>query len=252
MIQQSVDDFLSCLFQELNQREDYIIDSNTQKIALISTPRSGSSLFCDLLQKSNQLGEPREWINLRYIAAYAKLTGTGEVNIRDYIDFIIQKTTTKNGFFSINFHVSQYTELKNKGIDIFALNFDKIYYIYREDKLAQAYSLAKANLTDQWSSTNLVNSQSGDLTISNHQVIRSLLEIVSSEDYYHQHLENRCNMAFSYEDFSRLDGTEAFERLFYDLGIDFNLHPESILKRQSNEADKLNIEKLKNYLLGTK
>lgn len=72
-------------------------------------------------------------------------------NFQNYLDFVLKKTTSLNGIFAVNFHVDQYQNLlRNHRIDLFKLNFDRVYYLSRRDKLGQALSLTKAIITDQW------------------------------------------------------------------------------------------------------
>ena len=57
-------------------------------IALLSTPRSGSSLLGDRIINTQQLGTLREWINPRHMRAYLQVTGEKQLNLTRYLDLI--------------------------------------------------------------------------------------------------------------------------------------------------------------------
>ncbi len=50
------------IFENLNNKPDYPANKKITKIALLATPRSGSNLFCDVLERTNQFGMPQEWV----------------------------------------------------------------------------------------------------------------------------------------------------------------------------------------------
>lgn len=250
MKQKTTDDMLVDVFSDLDKRPDFPVKEIRKKVAFVSTPRCGSSMFCDILLKTGMVGDPKEWINIRYLNAYAKYLGK-RLTISQYLDFIFRKTTSSNGIFSINFHVDQYLRmLGNNKFDVFTLNFDKSYYLYRKEKIDQAYSLAKAIITDQWSANAGPVNNAQEIMLGKRAMLESLLLIGEWEEYYHNVMKTRIDREYFYEDFSSLDTTSAFTEVLADLGIS-NLKQSwtTSLVRQRNDQDLSEIASLKEYLL---
>lgn len=244
----SIDDSMAGLFTYLNGLPDNINAENGRKVAIISVPRSGSSLFCSLLQETNKVGYPLEWICKGFMEGYARHLEVGNFEVASYLDFIAKKTTTDNGVFSVHFHVDQYIELLDSGYDIFSLGFDKIYYVYRKEKIDQAYSYAKALITNQWASHLEVVTKI-DQKISISQVLSALVTISKSEEFYDKNLKDRVDREYCYEDFSFLETTTAYGEVLNDLEIfDHNSLLKTYMKKQSTSSDQAEIMKIKEYL----
>ena len=123
-------------FKQLNERAD---SKNVDKsILIISTPRCGSTLYCDVLSDLNMIGQCKEWFNMRYISAYATFKGISNINFQEYLHFLKLKTTNNTGVFSVNVHVEQYIDLLKHNLDIAELGFDCVVYLSRKNKIAQA------------------------------------------------------------------------------------------------------------------
>ncbi len=175
------------------------------KIAVISTPRCGSKLFCESLASTGRFGQPREWMNPRYLKAYAQVFGVKDVTARDYLRFVMSKTTTANGVFTLNFHVEQYMSWRKKGIDLLDLKFDKLFYVFRKDKLAQALSLAKARLTDQWTAGIEPRRNVAAPEIKTSAILRALHDLSVQEEFYDAHLARHVDCTYCYEDYAASD-----------------------------------------------
>jgi len=244
----TTDELLLDKFYELDKNQDFPVKDIQQKVAFISTPRCGSSMFCDILKGTGKVGLPQEWINMRYISAYAKYRGTSNINMEEYLNFIFRKTTSSNGVFSINFHIEQHADMLKHNFDVFTLNFNHAYYLFREEKIDQAFSLAKASLTDQWSSTTkAVNEVKGE--IGRERILQSLMHISQSEQYYNDNLKGRITKEYAYEDFSSLTTTNVFNEIMTDLKItDVERSWATSMEKQQNKTDIVELTKLKNYL----
>ena len=236
---------------DLDKRPDFPIAEIQKKVAIISTPRCGSSLFCDVLHKTGKVGYPNEWISKFVTAHYAKYFGLDEGNIdfRWYLDFIFRKTTSSNGVFSINFHVLQYQHmLELNKVDLFDLNFDKCYYLFRKEKIDQAYSHAKAAITDQWSS-HIKPSKGVQGAMDGEMVLVMLTNLMRMDKYYYLNIKPRVDREFFYEDFSALNTTKAFNTVLFDLSIkDCESVWETSFKRQTNSKDVSELSDFKKYL----
>jgi len=249
MKSKTTDEKLLDLFSDLDKQHDFPVRELQKKVAIISTPRCGSSMFCDILRKTGVIGTPLEWVNMRYLGAYSKYFELNNIDMSQYLDFIYRKTTSPNGIFAINFHIEQYVEMLKHKFNIFDLNFDKSYYLFRKEKINQAYSLAKASITDQWSfdtkSTNELKSK-----IGREKILQALIQISRSEDYYYdKNMKSFIDKEYFYEDFSSLDTTSTFSEILCELEIPpSKTHWTTSMKKQSKEEDWSELNTLKEYL----
>lgn len=146
----TTDDLLVGLFEELKTRPD---SASPQKgLLVLSTPRSGSSLYCERLSNTQSVGQCLEWFNFRYMQAYQRVMNVNTIHFPDYFDFIKRKTTLNTGVLAVNAHIDQYIALLEKGLDLMSIDFSAVIYLSRRDVTAQAVSLAKATKSDKWSS----------------------------------------------------------------------------------------------------
>lgn len=244
----TTNEILESLFRELMEKDSFSGEVTT-KIALISTPRCGSSFFCDTLRNSERVGFPAEWINLRYFDAYAKVLDLGSnVDLGTYLNFIFSKTTTSNGIFSINFHIEQYLEMKKRGFDVTTLGFDKVYYLYRKDKLAQAHSLIRAAITDQWTADASGVKDFDEEKVSRSHLLQALSALANQEEEYTRQLKHLVSREFAYEDFSGPESAAIFQSLFTDLDLGEIDVPESRMQKQSKGQEKKSIASFKRWL----
>ncbi|GHF23236.1 hypothetical protein GCM10017044_17130 [Kordiimonas sediminis] len=194
----------------------------TKFYCLVSTPRSGSKLFCDMMTSTGLAGDPKEWVNIRYIREFWKQTAGQQGKFQKYLDTLIPQTTTENGVFALNLHVDQHQFLLKNKINIFKrIKFDKIYYLRREDKIAQAISLAKARATDVWGSSTRKPADYDQkvAAITNAAILQELQRLVAWEEIAHSGMQ-QFDGVFNYEDFAFDPEQVAYRRIFDDLGID--------------------------------
>ena len=90
---------LEQIMAELCRRPDRGVAPRV-RIAVLSTPRCGSTMFCDGMTQTGALGEPLEYFNPRYIAAFSRVTGQRQVNLQQYKTLVENKTVSENGVFS--------------------------------------------------------------------------------------------------------------------------------------------------------
>ncbi len=246
----TTDEILVDIFTELKQKPDTSYNGKIKKIAIISTPRCGSTMFSDTLYQSGLFGNPKEWINLRYIEAYGKVFGKSDIKLDEYMDFLIRKTTTDNGVFSINIHVHQHEHMIHQNIDILKLGFDKLFYIFRKDKIAQAYSYRKGFLTDKWTSNTEASNdiEVEDILIS--KVLYFLSKLAQEEEFYKKHLQHLVHKEYFYEDFSSPNGHKVFKDLLNECDIEFpkTLNLSTTLRKQSKNIDSKKIQEIREYL----
>lgn len=243
-----LDDWYCKQFEKLAAKSPYR-NSPCKKIAIISTPRCGSTFICESLSKSGKFGDPSEWLNPRRMAVYARYFGFSQLHLQNYLEFVMARTVTENGIFTLNFHIDQYMYWKDQNFDPLSLGFDHIIYLYRRDKVAQAYSYAKALVTDQWRSTMEPIQTVEASKISNLQILNALNMQCIWDEIYANHLAQYVRTTFCYEEVVNKPA-EYFHDILMACGIDhddiciFN----SGLEVQRREEDQARIEEFHRYL----
>jgi LPS sulfotransferase NodH len=169
---------------------------------ILSTPRSGSSLFYELLQSLTFVDCVSEWLNDDMIRAYAGVMNRSQVSVADYWRFVQAKATSPEGVFAVKVHVRDFFKMVEHGVDIFAKGLDGVYFVHRRDKLAQAMSLAKAKASGQWHDSHRTQRVVAADDISNGDIVQALQEIAEQEDRYRAAFSGRVRREFVYEEFS--------------------------------------------------
>lgn len=121
--------------------------------AIISQPRTGSSLLMELLRVRG-LGTPDEYLHEDRIRVWwPKLAGPDAAfDLQRYIALLRQSQFASNGHFGIKIHYSHLREhFKERAvIQSFVAGFDGIIVVTRANKLSQAVSALKATQTGRW------------------------------------------------------------------------------------------------------
>ena len=219
-----------------------------KKVAIISTPRCGSKFFCESLASTGRFGYPAEWMNPSYVNAYARVLKPTNLNLSEYVNFIIGRTTSPDGVFSLNFHVDQFMYWQKRGVDLLSMYFDRIYHLQRRNKFAQALSYAKANMTGQWRVTDKPTRHVPTDEITNSIVIGALHQLSLWDEFYESHLARFVHRSYCYEDY--LSDPSYFYDVLDDCGIerqgivDFNC----AVRIQRVDSDRTVLSRLENYL----
>ncbi|GAA6203352.1 Stf0 family sulfotransferase [Thalassotalea sp. SU-HH00458] len=239
------------LMQRLSKQKVTAIKSITKKILILSTPRSGSTLFCNVLNNTECIGECAEWFNQKYIISYGRMNNTTTVDINEYLQFIMERSASSDGVFSANVHIEDVIAMHKKGVDIFKLNFDHIIYLNRKNKLAQAVSLAKSNLTGSWSKEIKGDGQALELLNHTH-IVNALKQIIDSEDHCRTQLQKLINASYNYEDFVNLKDTHVYHEFFALVGLNANFSDlHSNMRKQRDEHSINSTEDFLKYLTGS-
>jgi LPS sulfotransferase NodH len=125
-----------------------------RRYAVLSSPRSGSTMLCSALIASGQAGYPIEYLNARNIACYREVRGhwSATESMRDFE----QRRTSGNGVFGMKLHASQYaavfgTQMSEDQPGIkFLRGFDRFILCHRRGKVEQAISRILANERQLW------------------------------------------------------------------------------------------------------
>jgi trehalose 2-sulfotransferase len=136
---------------------------------IAATPRSGSTMLCDLLSGTGIAGHPHSYYRREDILDWAREWGVpppdviGDVAFeRNYLEAVRRAGAAQTGIFGLRLMWSSVTELSARLSAIhpdplddaarFELAFSKPLYIHlsRQDKVAQAVSLVKARQSGLW------------------------------------------------------------------------------------------------------
>lgn len=221
-----------------------------KKVAIISTPRCGSTLFCESLRTTGQIGDPSEWLNPRRMRAFGRVHGKLQVQLAPYLDYVMSHTTTDNGIFSLNFHIDQHQLWKKQGFDILSLGFDVVIHLSRRDKISQAYSFAKATATDQWRSHFTPRQTLTPQDIPTHRVAEMLARITAWEDYFQRHLARHAAASFSYEDYANEPSIYCDALRLCGIKTDGLPEFRTKLARQREVADDARVQEIRDYFSG--
>ena len=206
-----------------------------------------------MLRQTGHCGWPAEWFNMRYLQAYGKVLGRKQVNFDQYFQWVVERTTTPNQVFSVNFHVEQYQHLRKQGLDVLKLGFDHVVYLHRRDKLAQAYSLRRAQITDQWSADTDPVSEADEKQLTRSEIIKALFQIAQQEDFLEENLRLHIEQDYGYEDFTGEGAERVFEHFLETTGLESGADQLSLstrLEKQRKNYSPAPLEKVREYLRG--
>lgn len=247
-VKPSFEEWANGVFQRLLREPDR--PPPRVKLLILSTPRSGSSLFCDLLESMVDVGSPLEWLNEEMIRAYGRVMNRGQVPLADYWRFVQAKATSPDGVFSVTVDVRDFVRTLQHGIDPLAEGFDGVYFVHRRDKLAQAMSLAKAKTSGQWHDSQRPSRMVTADEISNGAILQALQDIAEQEDQYRAAFAGRVRREFCSEDFSTRP--ELVQTVCNDLGLPVKAEGVAAVTNgiQATPADAERLQALRAYLGG--
>ena len=233
----NIDDLIFEQVQILASSDQSTLSYPDKKILILSTDRTGSNLFCDVLAHTGLCGQPQEWFKAEFFNTYIKLPGNEKASFQDYLKAVLLNTTSSNGVFSVKVHIRQMLDLESRGINILDFKFDHVVYLYRNNKVDQAVSLAKALKTGQWVSGIKGNGQAE--VVANYEISEALNNILNMQNVYEEKYKHVVCDEYSYEDFSDQKNTKVFKRFFSLIGLDFSdIKIKSGLKKQSDSKSK--------------
>lgn len=220
--------------------------TSIKKYLVLSTPRTGSTMFCAGLSNAG-MGNPIEWFNELYLLQAQYLLGTPALNIREYVSALVLGTHDyERRVFGVNLHVGHYTALKQRGYDVFDVGFDRVYYLVRRNKARQAYSQAKSTKTGLWSRSAEVLAgypEPPEINVSASEWCRALTEITTACEFADAVLRHRIDRTFYFEDLVADAGLgNAIRQVAEDMGLGtIDIAAELPMERQSGEFDAANL-----------
>lgn len=155
--------------------------------AIFTTPRSGSTFLCSILQSIKIAGYPTE--HLRQASAF--LARNCHFDYLKLLHALIEYKTTPNGVFGTKF-ISHFLEVFEKS----KLDFEQIFhaishyiYLVRKDKVAQAVSIVLAQKTNIWHIIDVDNQENYQAKLERINIEKSLLEEVHNQYLFIQQQE---------------------------------------------------------------
>lgn len=175
--------------RQLLQPSSPMPDKAQKSYAILTTPRSGSTYFCDLLDSTAIAGHPAEHIRL----------ATQELSLHcnfDYLNLLgnlMAHRTTSNGVFGTKLISHFLFELKRAKPSFRAIFKEIDYFILliRQDKVAQAVSLFLAQTTEIWHIHNNANKASYQSILDEIEINDALLDEVEQKVIFFEQQEAR-------------------------------------------------------------
>jgi LPS sulfotransferase NodH len=213
-----------------------------RKSYLLAAPyRSGSNYLCTLLWKTGVLGAPFGYFNFEneMRILYTRL---GASSITDYVGKLIKKRTSSNGVFGLKAHFHHFANIHKQSPEMLDM-LQPVHFIYleRQDKIAQAVSLAKGFQTRAWLS---VGEERKTPLFYNREFIQACLdEVMEQENQWKTWLKERGTAALCiyYEDILR-DEAQVVKKIEEFVGIAGDRADEVRLPSLRKQSDVVNSE----------
>ncbi len=236
---------------ELNSERDFEHNvSVSMRYAILSSPRSGSTLLSRMLYETQSAGDPLEFFNPRLLILQRKTTNQPHLSLNQFMLDMESRRTSQNGVFGIKMHYSQLLSAFNtknpnaKVIGFLANKMDKLIWIRRRDRIGQAVSQVIGLKTQMWSSE---DSRFGkpihDVKIHPFETIRALNGICQEDTGWEQLIAQAGLTVHEvwYEDLVEDYDTQSHSVIHY-LGIEDQVDgipPPPIQKQASELNDKV-------------
>jgi trehalose 2-sulfotransferase len=148
---------------ELREAFDFNFEVKLKKKYLIlSSPWTGSAMLASALYHTGLAGVPFEYFHSRLL----KARNNPELRPNElgaYLDDIIKRRTSPNGYFGMKLHFEQFDYLFGRNPTLttigikFLSEFDKRILVYRRDKILQSVSALLAREDKVWPKTGVSN-----------------------------------------------------------------------------------------------
>jgi trehalose 2-sulfotransferase len=160
-----------------------------QSYAILTTPRSGSTYLCDLLNSTAIAGHPMEHLRL----ATQELARHCNFNYLKLLDNLMEYRTTSNGVFGTKLISHFLFELQRAKPDHKNLwqSIEQFILLIRKDKVAQAVSLVLAQKTEVWHLHSDDKKNSYQAQLDSLKIDRSLLNDVEQKVLFIEQQEAR-------------------------------------------------------------
>ena len=187
------------LLKRLADAPDHPLTSVNKTLVVLATPRCGSTMFCEALNSTGEVGLIEEWFNYAYFTAWEIVT-EHEFDLTTYLSWVIRKTANK-GVFGMKWHIAQIAAMINDfKFDVTGFQISHSIFLYRKNKIAQAVSLAKSIETNCFRHYEIA--RIAEITREN--IASALATIINHEQVYRTRF-NHTHVEYAYEDFCDLN-----------------------------------------------
>lgn len=230
--------------REMSPERDFANAAPVQRrYAILSSPRSGSTLLGRALHGTGLAGDPQEYFNPPLLAVERERAGKPEMGFNQFLKTMEKRRTSPNGVFGIKMHYSQLlqacgTQKPNENVVRYLKSMNKLIWIRRRDRLAQAVSHAVAAKTNVWSSEDSRFQKEPDITVHPYACVNAL-NIISREDFGWEQLLPAAKLQALevwYEDLVA-DYDAQMKRVMDWLGLDIASIPAPPLERQGGKLN---------------
>lgn len=172
---------------EISETRDFAFSVPVRsRYAILCSPRSGSTLLSRGLYNSQVAGDPLEYLSAHLLGLGRMRYGNPEMGRTEFLRKMEGSRTSLNGVFGMQIHYSQLarvfqSEPKLDNVASFLNRFDRLLWVRRKDKLAQAVSFAIAKRTKIWSSEDIGLSSLDTTDFSLSELSRALHLVISHD-----------------------------------------------------------------------
>jgi trehalose 2-sulfotransferase len=203
--------------RELSPERDFPPAPVKMRYAILSSPRSGSTLLGRFLHETKMAGDPQEYFNPPLIALERERSGKPDMGFATFLKRMEHRRTSPNGVFGMKMHYSQLLlafriNQPNDRVVNFLRSLNKLIWIRRRDRAGQAISQAVAVKTNVWSSEDSRFKRDPDVKIHPYEIVETM-RLVCRDDAAWEQLIQRAklpvhvvwyeDLVSSYEDAAR-------------------------------------------------
>jgi LPS sulfotransferase NodH len=197
------------------------------RYAILSVPRSGSTLLARGMEATGKLGVPLEYFNQNAMDAWLYLNADFDESLVGYLSEIEKRRTSESGWFGIKVHYQHFENLFGGLAFEEALQFvekqDYCILTTRRNKVAQSVSYFRARASGIWSSEHqeLIKSEPlPENEFSPEEVMHCFDVITNGEQQWRRVLENSQIkfLEVVFEDLTE-NYFEEMQRVFEFLGL---------------------------------
>jgi LPS sulfotransferase NodH len=217
-----------------------------------SSYRSGSQYLCWRLWQTGLLGAPSEVLNptseLRVLMNRFKASSPA-----DYIAKLIARRTSRNGVFGMKAHFHHFEAYQKEYPELLEVLAPTTYiYISRQDRIAQAVSMAKALQTDAWTSR-MEEGPKPVMVYDREMIAHCLVDIEQQDVTWRRWFETHKVAPFhvTYDDLTA-DAAGVVRGIVERLGVENDERDEVDVPPAKKQADETNQEWIERFERETK
>lgn len=117
-----------------------------------ASPRTGSNVITSGLQRTELAGVPLEYLHPDAFGVWGRRVDRPKWTLQSYLKTVERHRTSGNGVFGMKIHFGQLSRVMTaqEQQQRFLRRFDRVIFLSRRNKVAQAVSFHRSNLTNVW------------------------------------------------------------------------------------------------------